>query len=48
MVRRVSRAWTSFLGSPRTGMGYGSKLVPGALTGFELAIEDEGGIACWR
>jgi hypothetical protein len=28
--RRVSRAWMIFLGSPRTGMGYGSKLVPGA------------------
>jgi hypothetical protein len=33
-----------FLGSPRTGMGYGSKLVPGAWRVFQLAVKEEGGI----
>ena len=45
MVRRVSRAWTSFLGSPRTEdeVGLGSWCREGGQV-FQLAVEEEGGI----
>ena len=42
--RSWSRAWTSFLGSARTGMRVGLGTGTGSLAGFELAVEEEGGI----
>ena len=40
----MSRAWTIFLGSARTGLGRARELVPGACRVFQLAVEEEGGI----